>query len=159
MEQEYVFFWGTESPFSNWHPAKFKIDGKEFCNTEQWMMYSKAILMLDYEMAEKVMCTPDPRTVKALGRKVKNFNSNLWDKVKFDVVFNGCLAKFSQNEEIKMALLGTGDKKICEASPVDYIWGIALDAAHAAKTPEDKWPGQNLLGKVLMKVREELKKS
>jgi hypothetical protein len=154
---EYVFFWRTASPFSNWHPAKFEIDGVKFHNTEQHMMWSKAVLMNDMETANKILATSDPRTIKALGREVKNFKSDLWDKVKFEVVFNGCKAKFTQNEKLKKALLDTGDKKICEASPYDKIWGLALDEESAKKIPESEWPGQNLLGKILMKVREDLK--
>lgn len=154
----YIFFWRDKSPFSNWHPSEFKIDDRKFANMEQYMMWSKAVLMNDLQTAEKIMSTNDPRSCKALGREVKNFNNNLWDKVKFEVVFLGCKAKFEQNENLKKALLDTGNKKICESSPYDRIWGIALNEEVAKKTPESEWPGQNLLGKVLMKVRDELVK-
>ena len=30
MEDKYVFFWKTASPFSNWHASKFEIDGTSF---------------------------------------------------------------------------------------------------------------------------------
>ena len=36
-----------------------------------------------------------------------------------------------------------------EASPYDKIWGIGLKKEDAIKISEDKWPGENLLGKVL----------
>jgi len=126
---------------------------------EQFMMRAKAVLMGDMETADKIMATTDPRTIKALGREVKNFKADLWDKVKFDVVYNGCKEKFTQNEKLKKALMETGDKKICEASPYDRIWGIALNEESAKRIPESEWPGQNLLGKVLMKVRAGLKKA
>ena len=158
MKKEYVFFWKTASPFSNWHPSKFKIEGITFENAEQYMMCSKAMTMRDFETAKKILATSDPRTIKALGKEVKNFNSALWDSVKFNVVFSGCMAKFSQNENLKKALLDTGDKELCEASPYDKIWGLGVDEQTAKTTPPETWPGENLLGKVLMKVRDELKK-
>ena len=123
------------------------------------MMWSKAVLMQDLETAGKILATSDPRTIKALGREVKNFNGNLWDNVKEKVVYAGCYAKFNQNEKLNKALMATGDKKICEASPYDRIWGIGLDEEQAKKIDPKDWPGQNLLGKVLTKLREDLKKS
>lgn len=54
-------------------------------------------------------------------------------------------------------LLSTGDKILAEASPYDTIWGIGLEASDFDSTHPDRWPGKNLLGKVLMRVREELK--
>ena len=68
--------------------------------------------MNDVETANKIMATTDPRTIKALGREVKNFKADFWDKVKFDVVYNGCKEKFTQNEKLKKVLMETGDKKI-----------------------------------------------
>jgi len=111
------------------------------------------------ETADKIMAITDPRAIKALGREVKNFDSNLWDKNKFDIVFNGCKAKFTQNEKLKKALLETGDKTLVEASPFDRVWGIALDEVTARKTDPQKWPGENLLGKILTKLRDSLKNS
>lgn len=157
MEDNYVFFWQTKSPFSNWHPSKFTIGQVTYSNMEQYMMRSKAILMGDMETADRIMAITDPRAIKALGREVKNFDSNLWDKNKFDIVFNGCKAKFTQNEKLKKALMETGCKKICEASPYDRVWGIALSEELAKITPESEWPGQNLLGKILTALRDSLK--
>ena len=56
-----------------------------------------------------------------------------------------------------MWIVDTGDKILVEASPYDRIWGIGLSATHPdAKNPA-KWKGENLLGKVLMDVRNELR--
>jgi ribA/ribD-fused uncharacterized protein len=53
--------------------------------------------------------------------------------------------------------LGTGDRVLVEASPVDAIWGIGLSAEDAEVTPPDKWPGENLLGFALMVVRDRIR--
>jgi len=156
MEKKYVFFWKTASPFSNWHESKFEIDGVKYQNVEQYMMWSKAVLMHDFDTANKIMSTSDPRTIKALGREVKNYKEELWEKVRFDVVFSACKAKFTQNEKLNKALLAE-DGEFVESSPYDKIWGIGLDEDAAKKTDPKNWPGQNLLGKVLTKLRDELK--
>ena len=53
-------------------------------------------------------------------------------------------------------LLGTGQRVIVEASPYDAIWGIGLTAHDAAANDPTQWRGLNLLGFVLMVVREQL---
>jgi ribA/ribD-fused uncharacterized protein len=56
--------------------------------------------------------------------------------------------------KLQAFLLGTGDRVLVEASPVDKIWGISLAADHPDATFSEKWPGLNLLGIALMEVRK-----
>lgn len=159
---EKLFFWGhtehggnvTKACLSNFYPCEFEFNDKMFNFSEQCFMYQKALLFNDFGVAEQILDETDVRKIKALGRKVKNFNNELWDKHKEDFMFNACYAKFSQNNELKDFLLSTGNREIVEASPVDNIWGIGFSSDKAMENV-DKW-GQNLLGKVLMKVREDL---
>jgi len=152
---KYEFFWN--GPFSNWHPSEFKIEEQVFANAEQYMMWSKAVLMGDFESAESIMKTSNPRTCKALGRKIRPFNAQLWDEKKEQIVFLGCLEKFKQNPDLKEKLMAT-EGELVEASPYDSIWGIGLNEEDAKKVNPNSWPGLNLLGKVLTKVRKKLKK-
>jgi ribA/ribD-fused uncharacterized protein len=161
---EFVFFYGHTpgkpyACFSNWYPARFEKDGLTFENTEQYMMYRKAMLMGDREMAAKILKTPDPKSVKALGRKVKNWDENKWVNNREQIMFDGCLAKFSapENLTMKQMLLSTGDKRLAEASPYDKIWGIGMrDTAPGVNDPKN-WKGLNLLGKALDKVKNLIK--
>ena len=74
-------------------------------------------------------------------------------------VVEGNKAKFSQNPDIKEFLLSTRDAIIAEASPYDNIWGIGLDREQALKGTVEQWKGENLLGCVLMDVRDWLRDS
>lgn len=94
--------------------------------------------------------------IKHLGRKVKNYDDSVWCKKRFNIVKFGLTLKFSQNPKLKEQLLAVGSKKLVEASPYDKIWGIGLSYEDAKNVPENKWPGLNLLGKVLDEVKEEL---
>ncbi len=160
---EKVFFWGhtehdskvTKACLSNFYPCKFEFNGKMFHFSEQCFMYQKALLFNDFEVASQILNETDVRKIKALGRKVKDFDNELWDKHKEDFMYNACYAKFSQNDKLKEFLLNTGNCEIVEASPVDNIWGIGFSSDKAMENI-GKW-GQNLLGKTLMKVREVLK--
>lgn len=161
---EKLFFWGhtehgskvTKACLSNFYPCEFEFNDKMFNFSEQCFMYQKALLFNDFEIAEQILNETDVRQIKALGRKVKDFDNELWDKHKEDFMYNACYAKFSQNDELKDFLLNTGNREIVEASPVDNIWGIGFSSDRAMENI-DKW-GQNLLGKTLTKVRAELRK-
>ncbi|MCL4156008.1 UNVERIFIED_CONTAM: hypothetical protein GTU68_011559 [Idotea baltica] len=120
------------------------------------MMAAKARLFGDAEILEKILIAPDPKTAKSLGRKVANFNDNIWKQNARELVTNGNFAKFSQNPELKTFLLGTGNSVLVEASPYDRIWGIGLSAKDEKAKHPSTWQGQNLLGFALMDVRTEL---
>ena len=121
------------------------------------MMYLKAKLLNDDELAAKILRAEDPGEQKALGQKVAGFDNVKWDAHKSEIVRRINLAKFRQNKGLRRKLFQTGTKLLVEASPVDAIWGIGLDAATAAVTPAEEWPGQNLLGQALTKVKAELR--
>lgn len=158
MSQGFTFFWRNKSPFSNWYPSKFTYNGIEFTRGEQYMMYRKAMLFNDTEIAQLILETDNPATHKALGRQVRNYNENKWAAVRVDVMVEGLYEKFNQNPKLKQALLDTGDTEIAEASPVDFIWGIGLAEEDPNALDKSKWRGQNLLGIVLMRVRDELRR-
>jgi ribA/ribD-fused uncharacterized protein len=103
------------------------------------------------------MLSANPRTIKNLGRQVKNFDEKIWESYREMIVYNGNLCKFTQSPNLKGVLLETADSIIAEASPYDCIWGIGLSETDPAAKNQAKWRGLNLLGIALMKVRETLK--
>ena len=83
------------------------------------------------------------RKLKALGRKVANFDNDKWNLNKFNIVKAGNYYKFNQNSDLYQILLDTHNALLFEASPYDKIWGIGLDEATAKITPIENWPGEN----------------
>lgn len=157
MEQTYknekfFFFWN--GLFSNWHESKFVVDGIEFNCGEQFFMYKKALTFDDVETANKVLKELSPRRQKALGREIKNYNDETWNSVKFNVVKSGLREKFNQNAIFKAYLLKYKGYTLVEASPEDNVWGIGFDEDEAIANI-DNW-GQNLLGKILTELSNEL---
>jgi ribA/ribD-fused uncharacterized protein len=163
---KYVFFWGhqpapdgsvTKSCFSQWWVAPFTgEDGHTYPTAEHYMMAGKARLFGDTAMHEKILQAAHPKQAKELGRKVKGFDEAKWVAHRFDLVVAGNLAKFAQHPELKAFLLGTGQRVIVEASPVDRIWGIGLKGDDARAEKPQEWRGLNLLGFALMEVRDRL---
>lgn len=151
----YVFFYGGY--FSNFHECSIELDGLKFRNSEAIFMVYKAMHFGDAKIAAKMMKQQFPAKVKALGRQVSGFDDFEWSKVRYNYMLSACRAKYSQNEYLKQALLNTGDKILVEASPTDCVWGIGRGMDYLFLEDESKWLGENLLGKVLMQVRKELR--
>lgn len=151
-----IYFWKPSDRygiFSQWYKSDFKdINDIKYNCAEQFMMYQKAILFGDNGVANEILNETDPKNIKALGRKIKNFNQQEWDENKFEIVIAGNLYKFTQNNTLRDILLNTKDEIIAEASPFDKIWGIGIDEKAAESGAE--WQGENLLGKALMVVRD-----
>jgi len=163
VTDKYVYFWG-EFP-SNWYPCHFTIpsegsEKKVFFNSEQYFMYIKAITFGDTEIAEEILLKgKNPKTAKALGRKVKNYDDKVWNEKRYQVMVDANMLKYSQNENLKEMLLNKefDGKKFCEASPKDRIWGVGLSENDPLIDDEKNWLGTNLLGKVLDETRKRLK--
>lgn len=153
---ELVLFWGCakdkkvkvdKSCLSNHFVRKFTYSGIEFNSVEQGMMYLKAKLFDDHDIAAKILAEKWPPNQKRLGRQVKNFRLSTWDHYKYQYVKALCLAKFQQNEDLKEWFISLPNNSLfVEASPFDRIWGVELpDYAPEIKDPA-KWRGENLLG-------------
>jgi hypothetical protein len=166
-EVNFCFFWGhqvpkdgqmTKSCFSQWYISPFKDEnGVEYTTAEHFMMAGKARVFNDNVILEKILASKDPKGVKALGRKIANFDAEVWDLHKYNIVKQGNWLKFSQNEAMKAFLLSTADAVIVEASPYDTVWGIGLLASDIKAQQAGTWLGENLLGFALMEVRDLLK--
>lgn len=163
---KFLCFWGHTPPkdgsvskacFSQWFESPFTIGGLCYPTAEHYMMAANARLFGDAENEALVLQAGHPKQAKELGRKVRGFDEQIWIRERFRLVVEGNLAKFSQCEELKEFLLGTGNRVLVEASPYDRIWGIGLAADSPAAEDPLKWKGLNLLGFALMEVRHQLR--
>ena len=141
---------------SNWYLSNFTLNDVKFSSMEQFMMYRKAICFNDEAVAAQILSTNDVAEIKALGRQVSGYDENMWNGIRQIVVYEGLLAKFSQNVELKTKLKSTGNALLAECAVKDCIWGIGLSMKDSDRFDKKRWKGQNLLGYTLMMVREHL---
>ena len=88
-----------------------------------------------------------PGKSKGMGRRVKLRPD--WEQVKVSLMEEIVRAKFTQNQELKQKLLSTGEKRLVEGNTWgDTFWGVDLRSGR----------GENYLGVILMRVRDELAK-
>lgn len=162
---KFLCFWGHQPSkdgsvnkfcLSQWWVQDFIVEGQIYPTAEHWMMAGKAKLFGDNEVLEKIYQAKTPAEAKKLGRQVRNFDGQLWNAHKYNIVKEGNIHKFSQHEELKTFLLNTKDRVLVEASPVDKIWGIGLEASHPHAEQPMHWKGENLLGFAIMEARDHL---
>lgn len=131
----------TYGEFSSWWPTEIELDGKRWPTTEHYFMAQKTT---DKDERERIRKAPTPRRAKELGRAVRLRKG--WDGMKFEMMLTANRAKFTQHDDLRELLLSTGDRPIHEDCD-DPWWGGGPNFPN----------GKNMLGKVLMRVRSELR--
>jgi ribA/ribD-fused uncharacterized protein len=163
---KYLRFWGHAprqdgtigaSCLSQWWPSTFTVDGVEYATAEHWMMAAKARLFKDEEAEHLALWAPNPALAKKAGRLVRGFDHAVWERERFAVVVAGSVHKFGQDAALREFLLGTGERVLVEASPMDRIWGIGLASDDERAQDPARWRGLNLLGFALMQARDRLR--
>ncbi len=161
----HLCFWGHQPTpgaaagpgcLSQWWPVEFTEDGHTYRSAEHYMMAHKAWLFGDPGTAAEILGAEHPGEAKSLGRRIAGFDEALWREHRYGIVVRGNIAKFGQHDDLRAYLLGTRDRVLVEASPVDRIWGIGLAADDERAASPTTWRGLNLLGFALMDARDAL---
>lgn len=156
-----VFFHKPEEPYgflSNWYPSVFEVNGQKFTSAEQFIMYKKCMLFGDEGAAQAVMATDDVETQQSIGRKANGYLPATWNGMRQVIAFEGLMAKFSQNEDLKQQLLATGNAYLVECAGRDKVWACGIRLFDDRRFDARNWDGTNILGFVLMEVREEIRR-
>ncbi|MCB5170062.1 NADAR family protein [Streptomyces bambusae] len=163
---KYLPFWGHRprpdgslgpSCLSQWWPSPFTVGDVTYATAEHWMMAGKARLFGDPEAEATVLAARTPAEAKKAGRLVRGFDDAVWKRERFAIVVAGSVHKFASSPELAGYLLGTGERVLVEASPLDRIWGIGLAADDERALDPSRWRGLNLLGFALMEARTRLR--
>lgn len=155
----HVFFYSGRQAFSNWHhsPDQLIMRGLSFDHSEGAFMAMKAWFFMDLDAVAACHAEKDPCAVKAIGRTIRGYDDAAWSLVRLGFMAYVNLLKYRQNPEMAAELLGTGDRTLVEASPVDQVWGVGLAEDDPLIQSPSNWRGTNLLGVALMQVREVLR--
>lgn len=136
---------GEYGAFSNFSRHGFEIDGKYWKTSEH---YFQAMKFESTEYEDKIREARNPKEAARLGRRRDFPLRKDWEAIKDDVMRLAVTKKFEKHEDLAKLLLSTGDKDIVENAPSDYYWGCGRDGS-----------GKNMLGKILMEVRDKLSES
>ena len=129
--------------FSNFAPHPIFLKGKLWPTSEHYFQAQK-FAGTPYE--EEIRRANSPMIAARLGRSRKRMLRTDWEKAKNSIMLEALRAKFTQHDELRKLLLSTAEAIIVEHTAKDRYWGDGGDGS-----------GRNMLGKILMQVREELR--
>lgn len=136
---------GDYGEFSNFSRHGFEFDGKYWKTSEH---YFQAMKFEGTEYEDEIREARSPKDAANLGRRRDFPLRQDWEAIKDDVMRRAVLKKFQTHQELAELLLATGNEEIVENAPSDFYWGCGADGS-----------GKNMLGKILMEVREKLNES
>ncbi|MDY6783196.1 MAG: NADAR family protein [Cyanobacteriota bacterium] len=143
-----IYFYSTRGEygcFSNFSRHGFELDGNYWHTSEHYFQAQKFVTS-DRAWHDKICSVKTPKDAAKMGRSREHPLRNDWETVKDKIMERAVLCKFQTHADLREVLLSTGDEPIVENAPGDYYWGCGKDGS-----------GQNKLGEILMKVREELR--
>ena len=136
------WFSGEHEFLCNFYNHKFEFEERSYPTSEH--AYQAAKTHQEHEK-DGIAGAWGPGLAKKLGRRVKLRED--WNEVKNDVMYRVLQAKFS-DKRLRQKLIDTGDMELVEGNTWgDCYWGVDINSGI----------GENHLGKLLMKLREELK--
>jgi N-glycosidase YbiA len=128
--------------FSNFAEYPISLDGERWPTSEHYFQAQK---FEDNKYRQKIRKASSPMLAAHLGRDRKQKLRRDWESVKVGVMRSVVLAKFTQHADLRALLLSTGEAKLVEHTENDDYWGDGGDGS-----------GKNMLGRILMQVRESL---
>lgn len=149
-EQEIRFYRASEKPFgafSNLFRREIEFEGEVFATSEHAYQAGKA---RKPEVKAWLMAAPSPALLAMAAHGLYYWDiSPGWSRTKFDRMRGALYAKFTQHEDLRELLLSTGEARLIETATVDNevnrLWG------------EVNGHGKNMLGQLLMELREKLR--
>lgn len=143
-----VYFYSTrEVPygcFSNFSPHGFEAE-KQWWQTSEHYFQAQKFNGTAY--ADLIRLAHTPHEAARLGRARRFPIRDGWEEMKDQVMYHAVLRKFETHCDIRTLLLATGNELIVENAPSDYYWGCGADGT-----------GKNMLGRILVRVREVLRR-
>lgn len=128
--------------FSNFSPHPVELKGKRWPTSEHYFQAQK---FAGTEHEEAIRMEKSPMIAARMGRDRKKPFRVDWETIKDDIMREVVRAKFEQHSDLRAILVATGDATIVEHTDNDSYWGDGGDGS-----------GKNMLGRILMEVREEL---
>ena len=153
--EEIHVFYGQWNPLSSMYPCVFEMDGLIFRSSEHYFQFKKGLACGKNELAAEILSSRHPMQCHRLAKRL-NFDCSANKDLIAAWMLEATWAKFTQNPNLCEHLLETGELVIGEASK-DTFFGTGLALSEDGTTDSDKWSGDNLSGKILTDVRDELK--
>ena len=150
-----LVFHGEWSPYSNFHPSPFLVDGVLFKSAEHYIQYQKSLFFGDSIMANQILKSQTPIEAKRLSYNIADFNAQRWIREGYELCAKGIREKFIQNTPLLEMLKSTGSLILAEASK-DKTWGTGIPLCDTNALCTSKWENNGWLSRILMNIRDDV---
>lgn len=143
---EAIKFYRVNDPygiFSNFSPSVIILKAEIWPTVEHFFQANK---FLDFNIRDKIKAIESPMDAAKEGRNRNNLLRDDWEQIKDSVMYKAVKAKFLQHADMKSVLLNTASLPIIEHTSNDNYWADGGDGS-----------GKNMLGVILMRIRDELR--
>ncbi|MCB9135384.1 MAG: NADAR family protein [Anaerolineales bacterium] len=145
MNHPTIYFYSVHDEhgsFSNFSPHGIQLKGVWWPTTEHFFQAQK---FAGTPHEEAIRHAKTPKQAAEMGRDRHRPLRPDWEQIKDNIMRTAVREKFRTHAGIREELLATDDAELVENAPGDYYWGCGADGT-----------GKNMLGKILMEIREEL---
>lgn len=143
-EDDEAVYWFSSpyDPLNNWSAHTVQVDGRVFHTLEHAYHFAK-FTDDNVDIANQIANAPSPWAAMQVVRKNSDKIRKDWSEIKVEIMEKLVRLKHEQNEDVRIVLAKSGNRKIVENSPWDDFWGVGEDGN-----------GRNMMGLIWMKVRD-----
>ena len=142
-----IHFRGGNSYLSNFYACRIRVWNREFHTVESAYQWKKCVHNNEWKTAEKMVATRSGLQAKYLSKSIRE-KAHLreeWNRQRYSVMYALVAVKF-RDRYLRKRLLDTGESELME-------WVKSKEGFWSALTYDGR-AGQNMLGQILMQVRE-----
>ena len=152
QEEDVTYFYGLQSPLSNFYPTPIVMKGLRFNCVEQAFFFAKSEHYFEPLKGAEIMAETRPSIQKSIG---ESFGRKDWgDPTKpLTVMASIVMEKFKQSRYLARVLVMTGDTILAESNPHDSYWGTGKTTSEAIEA-HNVWEGNNAMGEILADIRK-----
>ena len=154
LNETHIVFSGELSPYSNFHPCSFVIDGQTYHSSEQYIQYQKALAFGDSYVANKILNTDTAIECKRVSYQINGVDMERWKNEGYDICYEGIKQKFLQNNVLLAQLKSTTPKILAEAMP-NKLWGTGISLHDKNALETNNWTSLGWLSKMLINIRSD----
>ena len=155
IDSEVEFFRGYKYVLSNFYRFNLKFEGNVFNSVEQAYQFKKASVYGDEDAQHRIILSPNAGRAWVIGKEIKVDDE--WPQKRVEVMRELLKAKLEQCPTYRRKLLSCKGL-IVEAVPNQPFWSAGLEKEELMKMPREEWPGENMLGKLHMELRDQTRK-
>ena len=153
-EIEGVLFRSYKDPLSNFYKCKLQVEDLTFFSSEQYYQYLKCDKVCNIIAKQKVLASSTAAEAKLATKHLTAAENKVWREHCNEAMYKVLTVKAEQCSAFLNALIDSGTSHLFEATSDDY-WGCGLDLKYAKNTNPNFYPGNNVLGDLLEKIRDD----